>query len=77
MHPPIPPLIGIRDPAEHARRRRPWNRAFNTNGIKEFMPTIQSRVQQLAEHLGEREGQAIDLAEWLSFFTYDFMGDMM
>nr|BAL05078.1 cytochrome P450 [Phanerodontia chrysosporium] len=77
MFPPISPLIGIRDPAEHARRRRPWNRAFNTNGIKEFMPTIQTRVQQLAEHLGERHGQALDLAEWFSFFTYDFMGDMI
>ena len=77
MHQNPLPLISLQGTAEHARRRKPWNRAFNTNGIKEFMPTIQSRVQQLAEHLGEREGQAIDLAEWLSFFTYDFMGDMM
>ncbi|EKM51985.1 uncharacterized protein PHACADRAFT_212598 [Phanerochaete carnosa HHB-10118-sp] len=74
---PIPTLVGIRDPAEHARRRRPWNRAFNTNGIKEFMPAVQSRVHQLVERLGEREGQSIDLAEWFSFFTYDFMGDMI
>lgn len=70
-------MIGIRDSAEHARRRKPWNRAFSTNGIKEFTPTIQGRVHQLVEHLGEHEGQSIDLAEWFSFFTYDFMGDMM
>ena len=62
-------MIGYRDPVMHQRRRRPWNRAFSTNGLKEFMPLVQARVHQLVEHLAERKGQPLDLAEWFSFFT--------
>lgn len=69
LHPEVPALIGYRDPVEHARRRRPWNRAFNMVSLKEFHPIIANRVQQLVETLGENQGQVVDLAEWLSFFT--------
>ncbi|KAJ3525055.1 hypothetical protein NM688_g8461 [Phlebia brevispora] len=77
LHPKIPALIADRDPAEHARRRKPWNRAFNTSSLREFQPVIVKRVHELVECLGERQGQIIDLAEWVSWFTYDFMGDMV
>ena len=70
MHPDIPALIGHRDPVEHARRRKPWNRAFNSASLKEFQPIITNRVHQLVERLGEQKGQVVDLAEWISFFTY-------
>ena len=69
LWPKIPSVIGIRDPAEHSRRRRPWNRAFSTASAKEFVPIIQSRVQQLGDALVARQGQTVDLAEWMSFFT--------
>ncbi|EKM52101.1 uncharacterized protein PHACADRAFT_262568 [Phanerochaete carnosa HHB-10118-sp] len=77
MWPERPPLIGYRDPVEHMHRRKPWNRAFSNASVKEFEPVIQHRVQQLVEALGDRQGQVLDLAEWLSFFTYDFMSDIM
>nr|BAL05147.1 cytochrome P450 [Phanerodontia chrysosporium] len=70
-------LIGFRDPKEHQRRRRRWNRAFNTASVKEFNPIIQARVQELGDAFAAREGQVLDLAEWIGFFTYDFMGDMV
>ncbi|GJE99306.1 cytochrome P450 [Phanerochaete sordida] len=70
-------LIGFRDPKEHQRRRRPWNRAFNSASVKEFNPIIQARVHELGDALAAREGQVLDLAEWIGFFTYDFMGDMV
>ena len=66
----ITPLVGIRDVEEHARRRRPWNRAFNWASVKEFEPVITNRVQQLVEALDARKGQVIDLAEWIGFFTF-------
>ncbi|PSS01016.1 hypothetical protein PHLCEN_2v4082 [Hermanssonia centrifuga] len=77
MHPEIPALIAYRDPAEHTRRRRPWNRAFSTAGVKEFQPLIANRTQQLIELLGQRQGQTIDLAEWIGFFTYGGWTEMM
>ncbi|EKM51676.1 uncharacterized protein PHACADRAFT_212308 [Phanerochaete carnosa HHB-10118-sp] len=43
LWPKVPSLIGLRDPKEHQRRRRPWNRAFNTASLKDFNPIIQHR----------------------------------
>ncbi|GJE99305.1 cytochrome P450 [Phanerochaete sordida] len=70
-------LIGSRDPKEHQRRRRPWNRAFSGTALKEYNPMIQARVQELGDALAARRGQVVDLAEWIGFFTYDFMGDLV
>ncbi|GJE91627.1 cytochrome P450 [Phanerochaete sordida] len=77
MWPETAPLIGYRDPAEHMKRRKPWSRAFSSAAVREFEPIIQQRVHQLVEALGARQGQVVDFAEWISFFTYDFMGDMV
>lgn len=77
MWPSIPPMIGCMDPAEHLHRRRPWNRAFNINAVKEFQPVIGNRVQGLVEALTLRSGEVVDLTQWISYFTYDFMGDIM
>ncbi|KAI0688711.1 cytochrome P450 [Cytidiella melzeri] len=69
------PLIACQDPIEHARRRRPWNRAFNTNALRDYQPIITRRATQLVEALRIQAGN-VDLAQWISFFAYDFMGDM-
>ena len=77
---PTPPLIAIQTPKEHARRRKPWNRAFNTASVKGYEPLIQKRALQLVQELTVRsnshdqlrEGKqqaSINLAEWLSYFT--------
>lgn len=64
-------LITYQDPIEHARRRRPWNRAFNTHSLKEYQPIIARRAVQLVEALQSQSG-SVDLAQWISFFTYVF-----
>lgn len=69
FHNPQPGIIGFRDQTEHARRRRIWNRALNTTALKDHEPTIAKRVDQLVEVLGSQKG-TVDLAQWLSFFTY-------
>ena len=70
LWPKIPSVIGFRDPAIHQQRRRPWNRAFNTAALKEYQPKLQARLQQLVDALEERQGQVVDLAQWIGFFTY-------
>ena len=69
MWPETPSILGMRDPAEHQRRRRPWNRAFSTTSLKELLPGIQRRVQQLGDALASRQGQTLDLVDWMSFFA--------
>ena len=61
MNAPIPPLIGLRDSVEHARRRRTWNRGFNPTAMKQYEPIIHKRVEQLLEAIVQRG--RFDLAE--------------
>ncbi|KAF8991582.1 cytochrome P450, partial [Cyathus striatus] len=71
-------LIVIRDQKEHMQRRKYWSKALNVARIKEYRPALKKRVDQLVGILRTKaiERTPIDLAEWVSFFAYDFMGDM-
>lgn len=68
MHQNPLPLISVQDNAEHARRRRSWNRAFNSMALKEYQPTVARRVSQFAQVLQAQEG-VTDLAQWVSYFA--------
>ncbi|KZP27810.1 cytochrome P450 [Athelia psychrophila] len=67
-------LIEISGP-EHNRRRRPWNRAFNSEALKGYEEIIENRATQLMQTLGNQIGPT-NLAMWISYFTFDFMSDM-
>lgn len=89
----------MRNVHDHATRRKRWNRAFSTVSVKEYEPIVIKRALQLVDELQRRSTKEqpnaqnyVDLAQWLSFFTYvssalyrqdliwyyrtDFMGDM-
>nr|BAK09371.1 cytochrome P450 [Postia placenta] len=76
-------LIGARDKKLHAESRRVWNRAFTTAAVKGYEPILIRRTAQLSEELNERCAEKpqreveADLSQWLSYFTFDFMGDMV
>ncbi|KAJ7637018.1 high nitrogen upregulated cytochrome P450 monooxygenase 2 [Roridomyces roridus] len=71
-------LIGVRETAEHLQRRKIWNKAFNTSHVKAYEPILRARLDQLVTTLQSKGDSStpIDLAEWFSFFAYDFMADM-
>ncbi|KAI0065820.1 high nitrogen upregulated cytochrome P450 monooxygenase 2 [Artomyces pyxidatus] len=81
-----PALVGLRDPVEHQRRRKPWNRAFTSSAVKEYETIVASRSRQLVDRLaslvrsegkGEKKiSMPLDIGAWMSYFTTDFMGDM-
>ncbi|KAI0077212.1 cytochrome P450 [Panus rudis PR-1116 ss-1] len=77
MSPSIPPLIALRDPAQHADRRKGWNRAFTPAAIREYEVPLIKRVKQLTDLLLSHRGEAFDLCEAINYFTYDFMGEMV
>lgn len=60
-------MIAQRDPVEHLRRRKPWNRAFNTASLKAYEPALASRVKQMVGILRNQIG-VTDLAQWINFF---------
>ncbi|KIM78409.1 hypothetical protein PILCRDRAFT_11126 [Piloderma croceum F 1598] len=69
-------IIGTQDPVEHKRRRKTWDRAFSTAAIRNYEEIVVRRARQLVEQFEKRAGQDIDLSTWMSFFSYDVMGDM-
>jgi cytochrome P450 len=70
-----PSVLALVDPAEHALRRRLWDRAFTPSQLKHYEPLLKKRVAQLVSCLRAREGQTLDLAEWLMYMTLDYLGD--
>ncbi|KAJ6608708.1 cytochrome P450 [Mycena sp. CBHHK59/15] len=73
----VRPLLALRDPEEHARRRRAWNRAFSTPALKDYSVLVDARISQLVEILGAKTGTTVDLSKWLGWLTYDIMNDLM
>lgn len=61
-------MMGIRDPEEHARRRRPWNRGLSQAAVKEYEQPLMARVLLLIRRLEEQKGE-VNLAKWTSMFS--------
>ncbi|KAL5514555.1 hypothetical protein ACEPAG_1871 [Sanghuangporus baumii] len=79
-----PSLVALRNVDLHNERRKLWNHGFTSASIKELQPAVESRVLELVGELSKRVSPSIegknnplDLALWVSNFTYDFMGDMV
>ncbi|KAJ7510455.1 cytochrome P450 [Mycena galericulata] len=73
----VRPLLALRDPEEHARRRRAWNRAFSTPALKDYEVLVANRISQLVDILHTKAGAAVDLSKWMGWLTYDIMNDVM
>lgn len=75
-------MIGVRDLKRHAELRKPWNKAFGTEPMKDYEETLLTRVSILENCLqeicdaGEGGVAQVDVKAWASFFAFDFMGDV-
>lgn len=67
LWPPVLPLIGLRDNADHTRRRKPWSRAFSSAALKNYEPLIAKRCSQFIELLVEKK--QVDFTHWAHLFT--------
>nr|BAL05112.1 cytochrome P450 [Phanerodontia chrysosporium] len=70
-------LDGVRDFKEHARRRRPWNKAMNSAAIKSYEPIVSSTASQPLGELSRRIHNDVNISDWMSFYGFDFMGRMV
>ncbi|ETW79538.1 cytochrome P450 monooxygenase 1 [Heterobasidion irregulare TC 32-1] len=70
-------LLSMSDPHEHSQRRRIWDRALNATALKDYQDSLANRVAQLVTGLEQRvQDGPLDLSEWISMFSFDFMGDL-
>lgn len=67
--PKVPDLATIRDPAEHARRRIPWDRAFSGTALKDYEPIFIKRCYELVKALGKRQSEVVDISKWMEYFA--------
>ncbi|OCH86875.1 high nitrogen upregulated cytochrome P450 monooxygenase 2 [Obba rivulosa] len=75
MRPAVPSVIAMTNPVEHLERRKLWNRAFNTTALKGYEHIIARRANLLVETIAE--AGEVDLATRISWFTFDFMSDLV
>ena len=63
-------LVSLVDIREHARRRRPWNRAFSAAAVRGYEETIAKRARQLVDALERQQGEReVVLGKWFNFFA--------
>lgn len=67
-------VIGIIDPQEHMVRRRIWNHGLSVSSVQNYEVYLRKRISQLLLKLEKKT--SVDLSSWLSFFSFDFMGDL-
>lgn len=63
-------LDGLRDQALHTVRRRPWARGMNTASMKYYEQLVTSTVNDLITAFRQRDGEVINISEWMTFFGY-------
>ncbi|OJJ89023.1 cytochrome P450 [Aspergillus glaucus CBS 516.65] len=70
------PLIGIRDPKTHNKRRRVWDRGFRIQALNEYEPRIVAKTRLLVSKINERHAQPLNITNWISCYAFDVMGDI-
>lgn len=63
-------LEGIRDLAHHHERRGVWTRAMNSANVKYYEEPLRDCLENFVTSLSERQGETVDLTEWITFFGY-------
>ncbi|THH00159.1 hypothetical protein EW026_g2323 [Hermanssonia centrifuga] len=65
-------LDGLRDPALHTIRRKPWARGMNSTAMKYYEDLVRSQVGELARAFHQREGEKVDISAWMTFFGFSY-----
>ncbi|KAI0812689.1 cytochrome P450 [Irpex lacteus] len=69
-------IDAIKDFDLHAIRRKPWTRALAPGALKDYEEIIMSKTGLLMEKLAERVRQDVDISAWMSYYGFDFMGQL-
>jgi cytochrome P450 family 628 len=62
---------------QHLWKRRIWEAGFNTKALRGYEPRVMHFVDELIRELTEQSKKGVvDIGLYLSFFTFDIMGDL-
>ncbi|KAF7985863.1 hypothetical protein HWV62_568 [Athelia sp. TMB] len=66
-------IVLIRDQAEHAIRRKNWNKAFSPKALKGYEPIVLKAVRDLVEQITEMADKTVDLPPIYNRWGWDFI----
>ncbi|KAF8512371.1 cytochrome P450 [Hysterangium stoloniferum] len=71
-------VFNMFDMPMHSERRKLWDRAMGSKALDGYMEPLAGRVSQLLSLIGKegKNGGTVDLAACMSYFSFDFMGDL-
>ncbi|KAL1968539.1 hypothetical protein VTN77DRAFT_1749 [Rasamsonia byssochlamydoides] len=64
----------FRDPEQHRRRRRAWDRGFGMKALKTYEPRIQSKIDVLIKQLKSQQNSPVNVTAWSMYLAFDIMG---
>lgn len=67
MQKDVAQLDGMRDFAEHTKRRKLWNKSVSPAAVRTYGEIMKSVVLELIEAFEKRQGEAIDLSVWMGY----------
>ncbi|KAH8822726.1 cytochrome P450 [Flagelloscypha sp. PMI_526] len=63
----------------HTEKRDQWNKGFTAPSLNNYGEFIETRALQVVEQLKERSrrNEEVNLSDWMKYFTWDFIGDIV
>ncbi|KAF3764058.1 cytochrome P450, partial [Cryphonectria parasitica EP155] len=73
---PMVAINSVREKAGYAPRRRVWNTALSVKAVHDEKNIVLRALYKMGEAFQERQGQPLNVTEWMSYFTTDTMGEL-
>ncbi|KAI0835198.1 monooxygenase [Hypoxylon sp. FL0890] len=68
-------VIETRDPDDHRKRRRAWDRGLATKALNGYAPRIKTLVDTFTSQISQQKGP-VDATAWSNYLTFDIMGEV-
>ncbi|KAK3070919.1 hypothetical protein LTR53_009599 [Teratosphaeriaceae sp. CCFEE 6253] len=69
-------LFGERDERIHGEQRRLVSRAYAMESLKDLEHGVDNAVNVFLDNMSQRQGQVIDLGNWVQLFAFDVIGEV-
>lgn len=70
-------LFAERDEKKHGEQRRLVSRPYSMDALRDLEPYVDKAVEVFLENMSQREGQIIDMGNWVQLFAFGEDGDFL
>lgn len=69
-------LFAERDEKLHGKQRSLISRTYAMESLKDLEPYVNNAINVLLDNMSERQGQVVDLGNWVQLFAFDVIGEI-